>query len=280
MRGSIVFALVSFGCYAPSPPSGSYTCNSDLQCPTNLSCQCGVCVNGPDDAACSFAVAIDATSCDHVEQDNCVVREDVPFNLLLTAYKHDGTQSSYSGTAKVASTWGHAHLAAPFNFQNGTATASVALDRATPDHATAVVTVSIGAAAGASEQSFIVDPPPLAAEVNPVLDANSGWAKVAIGLPSIDVDPSGTQHLYFTGFAGGSDKQARIGVATSPDGQSWSVGAQPLIGADGENYFFPSVLRLSATDVRLFTAHNTSANNITSMAELYEARSGDGGMTF
>ncbi len=272
--------IAAAGCYSPSAPSGGYECAADGACPSGLGCECGVCVKSADEAACSFAVSIDESTCAATDPSSglCLVTEDQPFTINLEARKRDGSRSSYGGTARLASTWGHARASAPFTFVDGHASPQVTLDRATPGRTTAVLSATIGTAVGVSQQSLIVQPPPLALEPQPVLDTNSGWAKAGIGLPAIDRGPGGYT-LYFTGAAGGMSKTSKIGAATSSDGNNWSVAANPVLASEQYHYFFPSVLRESDQVVRVFLSRSDAMNGAT-MADLALATSSDGGKTF
>ncbi len=274
IRLAVLVAALAAGCYSPAVPSAGYLCGSDGSCPQGLSCVCGACVSSPSEAACSLTLEVHPGGCMVGDGDSLCVTEGQAFPVTITAFAdaNHSVPSSYSGTATFASSWGNARATAPFTFEKGVATASVALDRASPSHKT-YLTVIAGTGIGQSATGIFIDPPPFTFENAPVLAPPVAWATDDVGLPAIDHGPSG----YTLYFAGANSDGIGIGSATSPDGTSWTPAPQPLLPPEkGKLYYSPSVLRLSPTDVRLFY----SVTSFGAASDLGVLSSSDGGKSF
>src|SRR5262245_6316207 len=101
MRHILVLAMALCGCYSSSPPAGSYRCieNESGNCPTGQLCECGLCVNKHEQAACSLKVTVDQTP--------TVVAEHEPFGVTVQAFAKDGSPAGgFGGTVPLSATWG------------------------------------------------------------------------------------------------------------------------------------------------------------------------------
>jgi len=235
MRAALVAALLLAGCYSPSGPSGGYSCTADTFCPKGLTCECGLCVKSAADAACSFS--IDAKQ----GGANPTVNEHQSFPVTIQARAKDGSPATgYNGVVDLAFSlpdgqrWCDVEPRT-VEVKGGTATVMVSLNRETVPPQSPRLRAVAGQAEGSSGPitvkvgAFTRDPTPVVAPVD--TGGAWGWAKIAVGLPSILVGQSGYT-MYFSGVekSGPLDPpRFSIGVASSPDGKTFTPTAAPVI---------------------------------------------------
>lgn len=235
--------LLAAGCYAPSPPSGAYSCGSGGACPDGQHCRCGQCVRADEDAACAFTAMPTIPTCvdwpvgDSRDKPATCIHEHEPFPLDVTALQGDGKTpaTGFLGGVTLSSSWGDAALAkgSPTRFSGGKATLMVTLNRETIFAGGARITVRAGTGRGTSRYIAVV-PPRWTLDPQQVT-LSPGWSDLAITDPAVIRAPGGYR-MYFSGVGRGPS-QAKplvqgVGVAVSSDGVGWAVrGGGPAIAS-------------------------------------------------
>src|SRR5581483_1399249 len=231
LRCTLIAAICLGGCYSPSPPAGAYLCGPDDACPSGQHCKCGQCVNQDSQAACSFDISFPGVT------GAPLVAEHQKFPVALQALASDGTPASgFAGTVKLASSWGDVNPA-QVTLAGGAVTATIALNRETLPPAVAKLTASYAARTTSTSTGINVLAAPFTVAPTEIT-VPFGWATRFVAEPSISKVGSG----YRMYFIGSNLANEGIGVATSPDGVTWTAAAQPLITASGSGLLLsPSV---------------------------------------
>ena len=243
---AVVVSLSLSGCYKPNAPGGSYLCGVGNACPDGLSCKCGLCVASEDEAACSFEIsAADGSRSMSIEEHQTF---DVVVNALI---KPGVPATKFNGEVTLSSTWGDVcvgtsgcvGLPDKVTLANGTATATIQLNRETIAPQSAILRAEFAGNVGTSGKLRInVDAPVFTADVAPViapltgLPASSyGFASGFVAGPSV-VKTTTSWLLYFIGAhvqkSGGKDQiTTAVGLATSTDGKTFAAPTDPLFEA-------------------------------------------------
>jgi hypothetical protein len=268
MRAAVVASalLLSVGCYDPAPPSGGYRCSADTFCPKGLTCECGLCVKSKSDAACSFV--IDAKQ----GGENPTVREHQSFPVTISARAQDGSPATgYNGVVELSFTlpdgqrWCDVEPRTA-EVKGGTATVMVSLNRETVPPQSPRLRARAGSAEGSSGPitvrvgPFTRDPTPVVAPLDAA--GSFGWARLAVALPSILPGPSGYT-MYFSGVEKSGPLDAprfSIGVATSPDGKTFTPTSAPVIPGSANAILFAPAAYKNVTTGQTIVAFGLSAS--------------------
>lgn len=230
---TVALSLSAGGCFSPKPPGGSYLCSAvDNECPSGQECACGLCVDRATQAACSFHIDTGATGNKPLQ-----VAEHQSFPITINALDGSGNAASeFAGEVTLTASWGDVRPN-KVKLQNGVATVDVTLNRETLPPQTAnllatfigntgksgKISVSVGKF---TRQAGAVIPP--ASKLRPF-----GWADTVVAQPNVLRDANGAYRMYFVGAAEAMSNASSVGIATSPDGKTWTPQPQPVISGEG-----------------------------------------------
>lgn len=230
-------ALLVGGCYAPSVPGGSYRCGVGDACPSGLSCECGLCVSDPSQAACSFTIAL-ASGQNAVE-----VKEHEKFDVVVTALGKAGRPAThFGGDVTLSSTWGDVCVGTAgcvgahdlVHLDGGAAHATVQLNRETNEPQTAILRATFAGNVGSSGLAkIVVRPPPAVRDAKAISGSLAGtstygFAKAVTGYPYVIKDATGWKLYFVGGERHDGTVTTAVGLATSMDGVSWIPPAASL----------------------------------------------------
>lgn len=231
---AVVVAFATVGCFSPKPPAGSYLCSaSDNECPSGQQCVCGLCVDRESQAACGFR--IETTAPANATLD---VSEHQSFAITVKALDGSGNAASeFAGEVTLASTWGDVRPN-KVKLQNGAATVDVKLNRETLPPQTASILASFYGGNTGKSGKISVSVARFVRETEPVIPPASklrpfGWANFLVAQPNVLRDANGGYRMYFVGVAESTPDASSIGIATSPDGKTWTPQAEPVITGGG-----------------------------------------------
>jgi hypothetical protein len=147
--------------------------------------------------------------------------EHSPIEVTITAVDSTGAPvAGYQGTPTLSTDWGDLNVVIPPTFIQGAATATVDLNRETATQLAHVI-VADGAAQGTSASLTIMQPKWSVVDAAAIFTIGSGGFDTTMIQPSW-TRVNGTYYLYYLGT---NVANYAVGLATSPDGVTWTRAA-------------------------------------------------------